>query len=109
MDTVTNSIVNNLMNENIINFETATSVTDQTPVIKQSLLPTGSGIKLQPEKDEFSKQKDSLTVIKNPLWKKLLYTGLVTGCIIWGGFKLKNKIIPFFKGCFKNLTGIFKK
>lgn len=109
MDTVTNSIVNNLMNENIIGFETAATVMDKKPVIEQSLLPDGTMIKPLLEKDEFSKQNDSLTVVKNPLWKKLLCAGLVAGGVIFGCVKLKSKIFPALKSGFKKLTSVFKK
>lgn len=109
MNTTTNSIVNNLMNENILGFETAATVMDQKPVIEQSFLPDGTALKPQLEQDEFSKQNDSLTVVKNPLWKKLLFAGLVAGGVILGCVKLKSKIFPALKSGFKKLTGMFRK
>lgn len=62
-------------------------ISDQLPQMKQ-----------QPKKDEFL--NDS-TAIHNPRWKKLLFGATVLGALAFGGYKLKNKVIPFVKKLFK--------
>ena len=96
----TNSIVNTLVNEGIIGFDTAMTVTGQTPVLENNLLPTDIKMKLQPNKDCLEKQNESLSVVKNPLWKKVLFWTLAICGLTYGGYKSKqfyNVIKNFFK------------
>lgn len=55
-------------------------------------------MKTQPESDVFN----NTTPVQNPSWKKWLFGGLVTAGLVFGGFKLKNKILPALKKLFKS-------
>ena len=87
----TSYIVNNLANEGIISFDTAFLLTNKSATTeKTNLLPPDITLKPQPQDDEFNKPQSSASVVKNPLWKKLLFTSVIIGSLSLGIFKLKN-------------------
>ena len=66
----------------------------------------------QPQKDEFqSATRPDNSVVKNPIWKKILFSVLAVGGLIWGAKKIGKlptalkdvgvKISDFFKNLFK--------
>ena len=96
----TSSIVNTLVNEGIIGFDTAMTVTGQPPILENNLLPADIKMKSQPNKDCLEKQDESLSVVKNPLWKKVIFGALAICGLAYGGYKAKhlyNVIKNFFK------------
>ena len=61
----------------------------------QPVYPTATGVALPPplREDTFidgNCEKDN-SLIKNPTWKKFLFTVITAGTLIWGGYKLRNK------------------
>jgi len=96
----TNSIVNTLVNEGVIGFDTAMTVTGRPPVVENNLLPPEAKLKTPISKDGFDKQENSLSVVQNPLWKKVLFGALAICGLAYGGYKAKKlftAIAKFFK------------
>lgn len=108
-----NSIVNNLVSEGIIGFDTGMQVTGQVPLTNSPIYPDMPSLKSQPQKDEMIKEDDSLTVIKTPLWKKVLFAALAIGGIAYGGYKFKSKLLPYISSgwqkCKDFVLNLFKK
>lgn len=86
----TSYIVNNLANEGIIGFDTATFVTGKAPLPGTNLLPEDIKLKPQADNDGFDKPQSSVSVVKNPLWKKILFGGLLIGGTALGIYKGKQ-------------------
>lgn len=75
----------------------------------------------QPIIDEFKQSGDNnKNYVKNPAWKKWLFGAVSVAALIFGGYKFKKTLIPFFKNIgsktsdfFKDgwnkFTGLFKK
>lgn len=104
-----NSIVNDLVNAGVVGFDTGMKVMGQTPVLNKPLSPDSPKLKPQPHKDEVIKEDESLTVVRNPLWKKLLFGALTIGGLVYGGYKLKAKLIPLMKKGWTKLTNLVMK
>ena len=51
----------------------------------------------QPKIDEFNMNSDKKDVAKPSSWKKWAFGALALGGLIFGGFKLKSKLIPWAK------------
>lgn len=64
---------------------------------------------MSPQKDEFTRtSKVDDSIIKNPLWKKVLFSILAIGGLIWGATKLK-KLPSFLKNIGEKIAAPFKK
>lgn len=105
-----------LADAGIINFDAAAYITGTTPrYVGSPQVPVYQISPLdysQPQQDEFklTSSKDT-SIVKNPVWKKVLFSFLAAGGLIWGAKKigklpsaLKNtgvKISDYFKNLFK--------
>ena len=107
-----------LADAGIIDFDAAAYITGTKPryygspnVPVYQLPPLNSP---QPSQDEFKPSSSTTTdnnLVKNPLWKKVLFSVLAAGGLIWGFKKISNlpamcknlgnKIVNFFKNPFK--------
>ena len=105
-----NTIVNDLVNYGIVDFNTGMYVMGQTPVIDDhhhgSQLHDAPKLKPQPDKDEVIKENDSLTVVSNPKWKKVLFGVLAAAGLVFGGYKFPTKLIPFVKNGWNRLNPV---
>ncbi len=78
-----------------------------------------------PDTDEFVRDtSDKKDIVSNPSWKKWAFGLIAAGALIFGGYKLKSKILPklknlpktlkldkvgqFFKNGWNKFTGLFK-
>lgn len=78
-----------------------------------------------PDTDEFVRDtSDKKDIVSNPSWKKWAFGLIAAGTLIFGGYKLKSKILPklknlpktlkldkvgqFFKNGWNKFTGLFK-
>lgn len=66
-------------------------------------VPKGDNLK-PTEKDGFS----DTNPVKNPGWKKWLFGALAVGALAVGGYKFKNKLIPFAKNGWNKVANAFK-
>ena len=58
-------------------------------------IPTSNALN-QPNKDEFKKQNDT-NIVHTPVWKKWAFGLIMTGALVFGGYKFKSKLIPMIK------------
>ena len=64
---------------------------------------------IQPQKDEFTRtSKVDNSIVKNPLWKKVLFGVLAAGGLIWGVTKL-GQLPSVFKNIGEKISAPFKK
>lgn len=105
-----NTIVNDLVNYGIVDFNTGMYVMGQAPVIKDhhhgSTLHDAPKLKPQPSKDEVVKENDSLTVASNPKWKKVLFGVLTAAGLLYGGYKFRTKLIPLVQKGWNKLNPV---
>lgn len=58
----------------------------------------------QPKVDEFHQNEEqNKNLVKNPSWKKILFTTLAVGAIVFGGWKLAPKFMPKIKAGFNKI------
>ena len=57
----------------------------------------------QPKIDEFNMNSDKKDVAKPSSWKKWAFGALALGGLIFGGFKLKSKLIPWAKNAWNKV------
>ena len=105
------SSVDMLADAGIINFDAAAYVTGtparfvgrpNTPVYN---LPP---LSQQPQQDSFQSNNKDNSIVKNPLWKKVLFGILAIGGITWGCYKL-SKMSKSINNWFSSITKFFKK
>lgn len=109
MDLKTDAIVNTLFNEGIIGFDAATTVIGRAPEMESNLLPYDIKMKQQPQKDAYSKEDKSLTIVNNPTWKKVLLGAITIAGLAYGGYKFKSSLLPLIQKGYNKIIGFFKK
>lgn len=58
-----------------------------------------------PDTDEFVRDtSDKKDIVSNPSWKKWAFGLIAAATLIFGGYKLKSKILPWVQNKFKNFN-----
>lgn len=94
-----------LAQNGVIDFDAASYIMDKSPRYVgnpshpspfNGQPPTMTNLN-QPKIDEFNMNSDKKDVAKPSSWKKWAFGALALGGLIFGGFKLKSKLIPWAK------------
>lgn len=94
-----------LAQNGVIDFDAASYIMDKSPRYVGNPAnpspfsgqpPTMTNLN-QPKIDEFNMNSDKKDVAKPSSWKKWAFGALALGGLIFGGFKLKSKLIPWAK------------
>lgn len=100
-----------LAQNGVIDFDAASYIMDKSPRYVgnpshpspfNGQPPTMTNLN-QPKIDEFNMNSDKKDVAKPSSWKKWAFGALALGGLIFGGFKLKSKLIPWAKNAWNKV------
>ncbi len=100
-----------LAQNGVIDFDAASYIMDKSPRYVgnpshpspfNGQPPTMTNLN-QPKIDEFNMNGDKKDVAKPSSWKKWAFGALALGGLIFGGFKLKSKLIPWAKNAWNKV------
>ena len=99
-----------LAQNNVLDFDAASFIKGQKPryvgnpqIIPPFIdgMPDASNLR-QLEQDEYTPPNKN--IVKNPSWKKWLFGALALGGLAFGGWKFKNRIVPWARNLWTNVS-----